>query len=126
MHHTDLDAQIAAATTAQGLDPVIAALTAAGQAFTVEQTGGFCMAVVADHGSEVDVLTSEGDGLFFVATYQRDDWNEGGDAIGEACLLSVAEAVAEFIRSCTSCNHGMVPRSGSVGFDPCPVCRPVR
>ena len=50
------------ATTAQGLDPVVEVLTAAGHKVVVEQTGGFTMvATVYGEDGEYVAITCEGD-----------------------------------------------------------------
>lgn len=71
------------ATTAQGLDPVVAALTRAGYSVQVEQTGGFTMVAVTDaadpaHG--IVAITDDGtpgEPRYMVGAYMGDTWNTG-------------------------------------------------
>lgn len=67
------------ATTDQGLDPVIAALTAADIDHTVEQTGGFTMVVTVKAPTGTFGITD--DGGYLLGFYPGDSWEnsyEGG------------------------------------------------
>jgi hypothetical protein len=55
----DYEAACARATTAQGLDPLIAALSAEGIVHGVAQTGGMCMAVTIPVGDRVFAVTHD-------------------------------------------------------------------
>lgn len=77
------DATCAAATTRQGLDPVVARLTAEGIDHAVEQTGGFCMVVVArpagPDGPAVPVASDgmDADHPYGSSVYPPGMWEEG-------------------------------------------------
>lgn len=72
-----------AATTAQGLDPVVAALKRAGYPVDVEQTGGFTMVAVvpaADPAHGVVAITDDGTPdapRYMVGVYAGDTWETG-------------------------------------------------
>lgn len=88
-------ARCAKAATDQGLDPLTAALVAAGIAYDVEQTGGFCMVVTVrgildgDEGTFTLTATDEGArfpalpaGTWHAAFHPGNTWEEG-DASGD-------------------------------------------
>jgi hypothetical protein len=64
-----------AAATAQGLDPVVDALTAAGLPVELEQTGGFTM--VATVRSLSGVVTVTDDDGYSVARFTGTSWDDG-------------------------------------------------
>jgi hypothetical protein len=74
-------ARCAAAATAQGLDPVVDALTAAGIESVVEQTGGFTMVVTVRHDGGTIAITADGDdpATYLIGHYPGDTWDEGTD-----------------------------------------------
>ncbi|WP_156250885.1 hypothetical protein [Pseudactinotalea terrae] len=78
-------ARLAAATTVQGLDPVVAALTDLGIQIEVEDTGGLTLAAVAPTEDGVVAITHEGvdleDFTYLVATYRHPAWVEGGEPL---------------------------------------------
>jgi hypothetical protein len=78
------------ATTAQGLDPIIGALAAAGVVHDVEQTGGFCMMVRVptprSHHFGITVTEQSGtdrSGHWLVVRYSDIEYDDG-EVIGEA------------------------------------------
>lgn len=71
-----------AAATAQGLDPVVAALTEAGLAPQVEQTGGFTMVAVVYATDGVVAITADGDDAYLVCWHDGDGWTEGREEMG--------------------------------------------
>jgi hypothetical protein len=99
----DYDARCARATTAQGLDPVVKALTDAGIPVHVWQTGGFCMvaAVRDEQGTGVIVITGDV-GAYW---YPDDDLQE--DCAEIACAPSggvyeTAEQLADLVARITA------------------------
>lgn len=56
----DYDAAVKAATTAQNLDPILAALATTDLEVALEQTGGFCMVVYVDFADRRYGITSDG------------------------------------------------------------------
>lgn len=92
----DYDERCKAATTDQGLDPVIEALTAAGIPHGLEQTGGFTMAVTVETPTGTFAITND-DG-YLLGHYPGGLWETSeGDAI-YSYDLSLAEIV-ERVRS---------------------------
>lgn len=76
----DYDADCRTAATRQGLDPLTEALAAANVPHTVEQTGGFCMAVVvpaADGGTYAAISDHPEPRPWAVGFYPGDTWTEG-------------------------------------------------
>jgi hypothetical protein len=61
-----------AATTRQGLDPVVEALTAVGIEHAVEQTGGFTMVVTVKAPTGTFAITV--DGPYVLGYYPGDSW----------------------------------------------------
>lgn len=62
MTRADYEARCAAATHGQGLEPIIAHLTAAGIRVVSEQTGGYCMVATVygpDHASRLGITIAE-------------------------------------------------------------------
>jgi hypothetical protein len=95
------------ATTAQGLNPIVAAIDAAGFAPVVEHTGGYMMCVVVTAPGGRVVVTedgyndAEGPGVAYaVGAYFGDAWDtcegpvEFVDNIGEAGAVAWALAAA--------------------------------
>jgi hypothetical protein len=73
-------ASCAAAATAQGLDPITAALAAAGVAYDVEQTGGWVMAVTVPVPAGVFALTAEStdpDRPYVLGFFPGNSWHDG-------------------------------------------------
>jgi hypothetical protein len=89
------DAACAAATTAQGLDPVVARLKGEGFDVAVEQTGGFCMVATVQTFSRTYAIISDGqdpERPFCVGTFTTDAWRNGGKALrGDEFDLSLDE-----------------------------------
>jgi len=77
--------RLTAATTAQGLDPVVEALTGLDVEVEVEDTGGLTLAAVAPTDDGVVAITHEGadleDPTYLVATYRLPAWVEGGEPL---------------------------------------------
>jgi hypothetical protein len=96
----DYEERCRAATTDQGLDPVVAALTAAGIPHTVEQTGGMTMVLTVPTGptSFLGVTLSESDHddgypSYFVCEYPTLDW-EDGETLNDNATLAELVALA--------------------------------
>ncbi|MBM3661165.1 MAG: hypothetical protein FJW95_16905 [Actinobacteria bacterium] len=98
------------ATTRQGLDPIVAAIAAAGIPVTVNQTGGFCMCVRVEHptaAASVWVTVDQGD--YNDARYgDDDDWQPAPDTFlacvypddedgGEGATLTEAATIPETV-----------------------------
>ena len=87
--------QCAAAASAQGLDPITASLRKVGVKHRVEQTGGFTMVVVVDHG-DAGVWAVINDGAFYAVWLPEKAWDQGGEegeSVESADLSEVIEAV---------------------------------
>lgn len=69
------DEKCAAATKAQGLEPVMDALEEARVVHGVEQTGGFCMAVTVPQLGGTWAIVK--DGAYICVWYPGDTWREG-------------------------------------------------
>ena len=94
----DYEAACRKAATDQGLDPLTAALGAAGVGFAVEQTGGFCMAVTVPAEDGTWAVTD--DGCWYLGWYQGDAWSESGFPDHEVELPSEAlDVVVRTVRS---------------------------
>lgn len=102
----DYEARCREAATEQGLDPVIATLTAAGLLARAEQTGGFTMVACVyeparpHHYVGITLETSyydERDGTetnrYLVAGYGPDGWQDG-ETLSEDALLDELEGLA--------------------------------
>lgn len=74
----DYEAACKAAATAQGLDPLAAALDAAGVEYATEQTGGYCMTLTAR--TPLGVFAMVQDGLPMVGLFPGRDWYECGES----------------------------------------------
>lgn len=62
------------AASAQGLDPIMAKLTAEAVPFDLRQTGGFCMLVrVALRGDEYIGITADSEDFLLVVRYENDE-----------------------------------------------------
>jgi hypothetical protein len=92
----DYDEQCKAATTDQGLDPVIEALTAAGIPHALEQTGGFTMAVTVEAPSGTFAVTKD-DG-YMLGHYPDGLWETAEGDAAYSYDLALAEIV-ERVRS---------------------------
>jgi hypothetical protein len=82
------------ATTDQGLDPVIAALTAADIDHAVEQTGGFTMVVTVKAPDGTFAITN--DGGYLLGYYPGDLWEhsyEGRDGATYSYNIQLEEIV---------------------------------
>lgn len=76
--HNDYATACATAADAQGLTPIMDALTAAGIAHDLKQTGGFCMLVsVPLRRGEYIGISGEGEGHLLVVDYESDEDPEG-------------------------------------------------
>jgi hypothetical protein len=64
------------ATTEQGLDPVVEALTAAGIGSDVEQTGGLTMVVTVKALYGTFGVTAETDGYYVLGWYPGTSWDD--------------------------------------------------
>lgn len=84
---------------AQGLTPVVDALTEAGIAHTVGGTGGNCLAVILTVGNRemliTDAETFAGLPGYFVTTFTDTEYDDGNDATGES-LAEVVRVAGEF------------------------------
>lgn len=90
----DYEGACTRATTRQGLDPMVEALTAAGVTHAVEQTGGFCMVVTVTHPTGTWGVVD--DGGWYAVWYPDDTWHTGEADIDEGLHtnLSIADTVA--------------------------------
>jgi hypothetical protein len=83
------------AASAQGLDPLTAALSAAGVEHEVEQTGGFCMVVtVPAHGFVLAMIhdSEEPDseaGEWLLGVYTAKGWRDGSEALVTAVHVTL-------------------------------------
>jgi hypothetical protein len=88
----DYAAREAYALESQGLTALRVHLP---QSFVVEQTGGFCMALVRYAGDVVTVVTGESVGDYIVGTYTLEGWT-GADSEEPLCIaydLTTAQTV---------------------------------
>lgn len=117
MHY---DQACIAAATRQGLDPITAALTAAGITHTVEQTGGFCMVVTVQRPTGLWAITHDGD--YLVGWFPGNAWNDAREESADHTTTDLAEVVrlvsttpgvltnAEQIQQCIPATIGGVAR----------------
>lgn len=84
------------AATRQGLDPLTEALTRAGIAHDVEQTGGFTM-VVTIPGNGRTLAANDDDG-FNVAVFAGNGWEDRDEPVSDHRGLTLADAVATIRR----------------------------
>jgi hypothetical protein len=91
----------AAAATRQGLDPIVAALTAAGIPVAVENTGGNVLVAAVYCREGVVVITADGD--YFVGAYVGSTWHDGeGDDAPFTEVRTLDEmfaAVTDYVRT---------------------------
>lgn len=117
-----------AATTRQGLDPVIAALDAAGVRFTVEQTGGFCMVVTVPAPDGTYALTVDTPGLVLRGFFPGDAWQETGESLSDDDLdperfAAWVAAMAAPVQVCPDCQSANVLDTGEAdGMLDCGDC----
>jgi hypothetical protein len=122
MAYPDYERRCREATTAQGLDPVVAALTAAGIQHAVEQTGGMTMVLTVPTGatSFLGVTRAEDDAdedRYLVGEYPTLDW-EDGDCVYEAATL---DQVVQLARERVKPRTLVEPRTISDWWD-CAIC----
>jgi hypothetical protein len=88
------------ATTAQGLDPVVAAIAAAGIRVSVDQTGGFTMCVRVNLTHDQWLYITKDDGGYLVCRYvSEDEDNADGELVGEELTLDeVLVSVVALVR----------------------------
>jgi hypothetical protein len=80
---SDYERRCQAAATAQGLDPLTEALSAAGIEHAVEQTGGFCMVVTVTARGCVLAMTQDGAvEPWLLGLYTAKQWAGEGDTDG--------------------------------------------
>ncbi|WP_251153673.1 hypothetical protein [Cellulosimicrobium sp. Marseille-Q4280] len=94
----DYTAAGATAATTQGLDPVIAALTAAGITAVVENTGGWTMVATVTVPGGVAAIIEDGTDLYAVSQYRGDAWREGEEEYGYRVVTGTEAMVAEVRR----------------------------
>lgn len=104
------------ATTAQGLDPVVDALTAAGLPVEVEQTGGFNMVATVRAPGVVVGIIDDATG-YLACVYWGDAWDEGGEAEAQSENLTLDQLV-EYVRNAVQDKLGAV--ADALGVDVMP------
>lgn len=103
------EARCDAATTAQGLDPAVAALRAAGIPVQVWQTGGFCMVAAVPDAEGEGVIAITGD----VGAYWYPDDGLQEDSVEVACAPSggvyeTDEQTADLVRRIIAFRAGQI------------------
>lgn len=96
------DAACLNAATAQGLAPVLNALTVAGIDHTLEQTGGFTMVVTVKAPTGIFGITAsdDQDNMFLLGFYPGTSWsdNEGCDEHEDLTTTGVIHVIEETMR----------------------------
>jgi hypothetical protein len=94
----DYDAANTAAATSQGLAPVVTALTEAGIAVAVEQTGGWTMVATVTVPGGVAAILEDGSEIYAVSQYRGRTWTKGEEEYGYKIVTGTEAMVAEVRR----------------------------
>lgn len=95
---TTFDEAYAKAADAQGLTPMIEALRDEGIDYQIEQTGGWCMALVVPHGHLGNwAIVADGD-EWFPGWFPANSWHDGEQEPVDFEETSVEEVVARVRR----------------------------